>query len=98
MAFDVTDAPFSRRDGTWNRIPDLLVNSHVMGLKQADAIRSRRDVLHRTGGQWVINDHTWQDVIDSDFQLLSADPNPCDIETWDIETKGGGWFHPAHLH
>ena len=98
MAFDVTDAPFPRRDGTWNRIPDLLLNSHVMRLKGSDAIRSRRDVLDRTGGQWVINDRTWQDVIDSDFQLLSADPNPGDIETWTIETSGGGWFHPAHLH
>jgi FtsP/CotA-like multicopper oxidase with cupredoxin domain len=98
MAFDVTDAPFSRRDGTWHRIPDLLEGSAVMRLREADATRSRRVVLDRTGGQWVINDRTWEDVIDSDFQLVSADPNRGAVEAWTIETKGGGWFHPAHLH
>jgi len=98
MAFDVTDAPFSRRDGTWNRIPDLLDDNPVMRLREADATRSRRDVLERSGGQWVINDRTWEDVIDSDFQLLSADPNRGAVEAWTIETGGGGWFHPAHLH
>ena len=39
MAFDVTDAPFSKRDHTWNQLPDTLVGSHVMRLKEADAKR-----------------------------------------------------------
>ena len=37
MAFDVTDAPFSKRDHTWNHLPDTLVDSPVMRLKPADA-------------------------------------------------------------
>ncbi len=50
MAFDVTDAPFSRRDGTWNRIPDLL-DSPVMRLREADATRSRGSRAGPDGGQ-----------------------------------------------
>ena len=34
MAFDVTDAPFSKRDHTWNQMPDTLVGSDMMGLKK----------------------------------------------------------------
>ena len=28
MAFDVTDAPVAKRDATWSRLPNALVNSH----------------------------------------------------------------------
>ena len=85
MAFDVTDAPFSKRDHTWNQLPDTLVDSHVMGLEG-----SRRDpdpkaaAWNVTSGIWTINGQTWEDVIDSDFQLLVADPRLNSTEIWEL--------------
>jgi spore coat protein A, manganese oxidase len=98
MAFDVTDAPFSKRDHTWRRIPDALVNSHVMGLKESDATRVRHLRVERQGGSWTINGGTWDDVIDSDFELLVANPRMNATEIWEIENSSGGWFHPVHIH
>jgi FtsP/CotA-like multicopper oxidase with cupredoxin domain len=98
MAFDVTDAPVNKRDATWKRIPAFLVSTHAMEITEAQSKRVRRDVLDRTGGNWTIDGNSWQDVVDSDFQLISADPNPGDIEVMEFENKSGGWFHPAHIH
>ena len=60
MAFDVTDAPFSKRDHTWNQLPDTLVDSDVMRLREADATVTRRVSLARQGGIWTINGQTWE--------------------------------------
>jgi spore coat protein A, manganese oxidase len=98
MAFDVTDAPFSKRDGTWNRIPDTLVNSEVMRLREADATRVRRLRLQRVNQEWTINGMTWKQVEDSNFQRLLANPRLNATEIWEIENRGGGWFHPLHIH
>ena len=98
MAFDVTDAPFSRRDPTWRRIPQMLAGSPVMRLTESDAKRTRHLRLQRANGKWTINGRTWEDVIDSDFQLLVANPRLGDVEIWEIENRGGGWFHPLHIH
>jgi spore coat protein A, manganese oxidase len=99
MAFDVTDAPFSKKDGTWDRIPDRLVDSDVMRLKESDATAPvRRLALERKNGFWTINGRTWADVIASDFELLVADPELNSTEVWEIENRSGGWFHPLHIH
>jgi FtsP/CotA-like multicopper oxidase with cupredoxin domain len=98
MAFDVTDAPFSKKDGTWNRIPDRLVNSEVMRLRESDAVRERKIRLERTNGFWTVNGKTWDDVIGSQFELLVADPKLNSTEVWEIENRSGGWFHPLHIH
>ena len=98
MAFDVTDAPFSRRDGTWNRIPDTLAGSDVMRLTEADATRTRRLSLERKHGGWTINGSTWEDVIDSEFQSVLANPRLGATEVWEIENRSGGWYHPLHIH
>ena len=98
MAFDVTDQPFSRRDPTWSRIPDVLAGSHVMGLNEADARRTRKLSLERKHGMWTVNGITWEDVIDSNFQRLLADPALNSTEVWEIENRSGGWFHPLHIH
>ncbi len=98
MAFDVTDAPVDRRDPTWNRIPDTLVNSDVMQLKASDATVTRRLRMIRENGAWTINGQTWQDVIDSNFQRLVANPRLNATEIWQIENPSGGWFHPVHIH
>jgi spore coat protein A, manganese oxidase len=98
MAFDVTDAPVDKRDHTWKRIPNFLVNCRAMQISESLSKRVRRDSLERKGGQWTINGVTWEDVVNSDFQMLSADPNPGDIEIMEFENSSGGWFHPAHIH
>jgi spore coat protein A len=98
MAFDVTDAPVAKRDHTWNRIPHLLVNSHVMALREADATQVRRLSLERHGGQWTINGRTWEDVINSEFQQVVANPRLGATEIWELENHSGGWFHPLHIH
>jgi FtsP/CotA-like multicopper oxidase with cupredoxin domain len=98
MAFDVTDAPFSKRDHTWNHVPDILVHSHVMGLREADATRTRTLSVERDSDIWTINGRTWDDVIASDFQLLFADPRLNSTEIWELTNDSGGWFHPVHTH
>jgi FtsP/CotA-like multicopper oxidase with cupredoxin domain len=98
MAFDVTDAPFSKRDHTWNRLPNKLVDSPVMRLKESDATRIRQISVLRTGGIWTINGQTWEDVINSEFQLLLANPKLGATEIWELHNPGGGWFHPVHIH
>jgi FtsP/CotA-like multicopper oxidase with cupredoxin domain len=98
MAFEVTDAPFSKRDHTWHRVPQALVSTHAMEITERQARRSRVDVLERSGGLWVINDRTWGDVVRSNFQLLNSAPALGDIEVVEFQNKSGGWFHPAHMH
>ncbi len=98
MAFDVTDEPFSTRDGTWNRAPDLLVSSAPMELREPMAKRTRRLELERHNGAWAINGSTWHDVERSGFQHLLADPDVGDVETWEVANSSGGWFHPLHIH
>jgi FtsP/CotA-like multicopper oxidase with cupredoxin domain len=98
MAFDVTDAPFSKRDHTWNQLPDTLVHSPVMGLREADATRTRTLRVERDSDIWTINGRTWDDVIASDFQLLFADPRLNSTEIWELSNDSGGWFHPVHTH
>jgi spore coat protein A, manganese oxidase len=98
MAFDVTDAPFDRRDPTWNRIPDRLVASETMQLTEEMATRRRHLAFERKHGLWTINGRTWEDVINSDFEQLVADPGRGDVEVWEIENRSGGWFHPVHIH
>jgi spore coat protein A, manganese oxidase len=98
MAFEVTDAPFSKKDPTWNRIPDVLADSEVMRLKETDATQVRRLRLQRFNGHWTINGTTWEDVVNSNFQLLVASPRLNATEIWEIENRGGGWFHPLHIH
>jgi FtsP/CotA-like multicopper oxidase with cupredoxin domain len=98
MAFEVTDAPVDRSDPTWNRIPDTLASSHVMSLREADATRVRQLRVQRKNGFWTINGQTWEDVINSDFQLLAADPDLGGTEIWELTNHSGGWFHPVHIH
>ena len=86
-------------DTTNNTIPVALYEDNpVMTLKPSDATKRRYFRLHRKNGLWVINDETWDDVVASNFRRVQADPGLGDVEIWTIENKGGGWFHPTHLH
>ena len=98
MAFQVTDAPFSKRDRTWNRIPGRLVDSDVMDLRPTDATRTRRFQLERRNGLWTVNGMTWGQVEDSNFERLLANPGLDATEIWEFENRSNGWFHPVHIH
>ncbi|MEA2155386.1 MAG: hypothetical protein QOE11_1526 [Solirubrobacteraceae bacterium] len=96
MAFDVVaDAD----DTSGNEIPlDLNPNTALMGLTEADALRTRRFEFKRGGGQWTINGTTWDDVVNSGYQKVLANPGFGDVEIWELQNSSGGWFHPIHVH
>jgi spore coat protein A len=95
MAFDVGA---NVTDATNNDVPSQLVDSDVMGLTEADAKTTRRMVVKRQHGHWVINGRIWEDVINSDFKLVLANPAQDDVEIWELVNDSGGWFHPVHIH
>ena len=89
-------------DLTFNSVPNpLTAHPHpVLSIPVTAAKRTRRMRLKHDDitNEWTIDDKVWQDVVDSGFRLLFANPAPGDVEIWEIETNGGGWFHPLHIH
>ena len=82
-----------------NEIPqDLNPNMNVMGLKESDAKTTRLMRFERKDGHWTVNGQTWEDVVNSDYNLTVANPGLGDVEIWELENPGGGWFHPVHIH
>ena len=61
-------------------------------------MRTRQFVFRRDGGEWVINNRTWEDVVRSNFTLALATTNKNDVETWELRNPSGGWHHPIHVH
>jgi spore coat protein A, manganese oxidase len=100
MAFEVTDDAVDTTDPTAGTLPTILASSTAMSLTAGDAVRTRRLRLKHDDvtGLWTINDRTWADVVASGYQLNVADPALNDVEIWQVETSGGGWFHPLHIH
>jgi spore coat protein A, manganese oxidase len=95
-AFEVGSAVSSTAN---NEIPqDLNPNMKVMGLTEADADRTRKVEFKREGGHWTINGMTWEDVVNSDYDLCIANPGYEDVEIWELANPHGGWFHPVHIH
>ena len=76
----------------------LFPDNEVMTLTKADATKKRYFRLHKENDLWVINGETWAPVVESNFRHVQADPDLGDVEIWTIENKGGGWFHPTHIH
>jgi FtsP/CotA-like multicopper oxidase with cupredoxin domain len=97
MAFDVVGDAFDRSN---NSIPSQLSTyNDAMDLTEADAaVNDRFFDFKRQGGEWTINDMTWKDVVDSNFQYTMASVNYGDVELWTLQNASGGWFHPAHIH
>ena len=96
MAFEVRA---NVSDWSNDEIPqDLNPNMRVMGLTEKDAIRTRTMRFERGDGHWTVNGQTWEDVVNSDYELTVANPDYGDIEIWELQNPGGGWFHPVHIH
>jgi spore coat protein A, manganese oxidase len=97
-AFDVTDEPVDTSDPTWKTIPSTLFAHPVMSLTEASAKKTRQLVLQRQSGEFRVNEDTWQDIVDSGYTKVVADPDLNDVEIWEITNKSGGWYHPLHIH
>ena len=100
MAFDLVDAPFDKSDPTWNRqyagmhLADCPVMSQqVTGAERVVSLRVKKDL-----NTWTFGGQTWQDVVDSGFTKVIANPAVGETQIWEIENSSGGWFHPVHLH
>jgi spore coat protein A len=95
MMFEVVaDAP----DMTNSVIPPVLESDETMDLRPRDAVRRRRMEFRRDNGHWTVNGRIWDDIVNSGFTLLEANPGLGDVEIWELVNKSGGWFHPIHIH
>jgi FtsP/CotA-like multicopper oxidase with cupredoxin domain len=95
MAFDV------KREATEpdQDLPEALdPENPTMNLKPADAKATRLLDFKRRNGGWTVNGLTWDDVINSGFKDVVANPGLGDVEIWELRNKSGGWFHPVHIH
>jgi len=96
MAFDVTGDEF---DPTDNQVPgELRPEYGVATLPVPKNVKVRRFRTERQGGEWTVNGSTWNDVIDSNYQLVAATPMVGDVEMWEFHNSSGGWTHPMHVH
>jgi spore coat protein A len=96
MAFEVVS---EAHDNNNNEVPqDLNPNMKVMGLEESQASVTRNIRFERKNGHWTVNGQTWEDVVNSEYELTIANPKKDAIEIWELENPGGGWFHPVHIH
>jgi FtsP/CotA-like multicopper oxidase with cupredoxin domain len=103
MAFEVGAVV---TDSRFNEVPkDLNDNTRVMGLTEADVSKDaagrpivRNMRFERKNSHWTVNGQTWEDVVNAKYDLTVANPKYGDVEIWELENPGGGWFHPVHIH
>jgi FtsP/CotA-like multicopper oxidase with cupredoxin domain len=98
MAFDVTDEAVDTSGPAAKVMPTLLTSSTTMSLKPSQSVKTRRMRVKRDNDIWTIGDMTWNEVVESGFRKVLADPDLDDVEIWEIENSSGGWFHPVHIH
>ena len=65
---------------------------------KAEQVPDRLFEFIRTNGHWTINGETWENVIESGYKHVMANPGEGDIEIWKLTNTSGGWFHPVHIH
>jgi spore coat protein A, manganese oxidase len=89
---------------TDNHIPDVLdpgkkdfYNPMKFSAADATGVGASLRVL-RGAGIWSINGQTWHDVENSGYRMTGANPKLDEIQIWELENPGGGWFHPLHIH
>jgi spore coat protein A, manganese oxidase len=86
-ALDLGPQPFANRGAI-----------EVNRLKPEMATARRRLQVERKHGLWTVNGETWEDVEASGFKRVFGNPQPYDIEIWELVNESGGWFHPLHIH
>jgi spore coat protein A, manganese oxidase len=98
MAFDVTDEPVDTSGPAAKVMPTLLTPSTPMSLTPSQSVKSRHMRVKRDNDIWTIGGMTWDEVVESGYKKVLADPDLDDVEIWTIENSSGGWFHPVHIH
>ncbi len=98
MAFDVTNEPVDTSGPAAKVMPTLLTASTTMSLKPSQSVKTRRMRVKRDNDIWTIGGLTWDEVVESGYRKVLADPDLDDVEIWEIENSSGGWFHPVHIH
>lgn len=98
MAFDVTGDPVDTSGPAARVMPTLLASSTPMDLKPSQSVKTRHMRVKRDNDIWTIGGMTWNEVVESGYRKVLADPNLDDVEIWEIENSSGGWFHPVHIH
>jgi spore coat protein A, manganese oxidase len=85
MRFDVV-----RQEKDNSVIPTKLRD--IVNLDPALSLRTRKFEYAKTDGKWTINGHSWE------HHLISARPNPGDIEIWELISPLVDKRHPVHMH
>jgi FtsP/CotA-like multicopper oxidase with cupredoxin domain len=85
MRFDVV-----REETDDSEIPSSI--RVVQPIPLSSAVRTRTFRFERNNGQWKINNQTW------DKDRVDANPEPGDVEIWNLVNPGSGWVHPVHIH
>jgi spore coat protein A, manganese oxidase len=101
MQFEVTADAF---DPANNAVADtngnLNPDNEIMKLDETTVpgIKTVKLDLHRSNSTWKVNNTTWDDIVKSNYQTVVANPQPDEVQIWEITNKSGGWFHPTHIH
>ncbi|MDT0349423.1 multicopper oxidase family protein [Pseudonocardia charpentierae] len=98
MQFEVTADAF---DAANNDVPaELNPQNEIMLLDETKVpgIKTVKLDLHRSNSTWKVNNTTWDDIVKSNYQTVVANPQPDEVQIWEITNKSGGWFHPTHIH
>ena len=101
MQFEVVGGVHDRTGPAVAKVPTLLNSSNeVMALLPNQSKRTRRIRVEKSDvtNLWQLNSETWQDVVDSGYKKVIANPGLNDVEIWEFENRSGGWFHPLHIH
>ncbi|TNB75679.1 multicopper oxidase family protein [Arthrobacter sp. BB-1] len=98
MAFDVTDEPVDTSGPAAKVMPALLTSNTTMSLTPSQSVKNRHMRVKRDNDIWTIGGMTWDEVVESGYRKVLADPDLNDVEIWTIENSSGGWFHPVHIH
>jgi spore coat protein A, manganese oxidase len=98
MAFDVTGDPVDTSGPAAKVMPTLLAPSTAMSLTTSQSVKTRQMRVKRDNDIWTIGGMTWDEVVESGYRKVLADPDLDDVEIWEIENSSGGWFHPVHIH
>ncbi|MGK5112403.1 MULTISPECIES: multicopper oxidase family protein [unclassified Geodermatophilus] len=98
MQFEVVADP--PEDLANNAVPDVLFpGTPAMDLTRGQVKRELQ--VTRDNGIWTLGGLTWDQVVESEYDKVFANPQPGTTgvtEQWTIVNRSGGWFHPVHIH
>lgn len=61
-------------------------------IEASEVVAKRTFEFERKNGQWAINGKFF------DERVANATPTLGTVEEWTLTNKGGGWWHPIHIH